>query len=75
MSRHKLVKTLNLFDELNEYDGGANYDQAEEAGDEQGERYKSSFRPYNLELSRTQQNSVPMTNNNFKMVPPKYEAS
>lgn len=40
MSRHKLVKTLNLFDELNEYDGGANFDQAEEAGDEQGERYK-----------------------------------
>lgn len=40
MSRHKLVKTLNLFDELNDYDGGANHDQAEEAEDEQGEPYK-----------------------------------
>lgn len=37
MSRHKLVKTLNLDDELDDYDGGANYDQVEHAGDEHGE--------------------------------------
>lgn len=26
MSRHKLVKTLDLDDELDDYDGGSNYD-------------------------------------------------
>lgn len=40
MSRHKLVRTLNLDDELDDYDGVANYDQVEDAGDEQGECYK-----------------------------------
>lgn len=33
MSRHKLVKTLNLDDELDDYDGGGNYDQVEDQGD------------------------------------------
>lgn len=40
MSRHKLVRTLNLDDELDDYDGGAKYGQVEDAGDEQGECYK-----------------------------------
>ncbi|MCJ1465232.1 Hsp70 suppressor, GTPase facilitates ribosomal subunit dissociation [Pseudocyphellaria aurata] len=40
MSRHKLVKTLNLDDELDDYDGGANYDQVGDAGDGQGECYE-----------------------------------
>ena len=40
MARHRLVRTLNLDDELDDYDGFANYDQVEDAGDEQGECYK-----------------------------------
>lgn len=39
MSRHKLVKTLNLDDELDDFDGCANDDHVD-AGDEQGECYK-----------------------------------
>ena len=35
MSRHKLVKTLNLDDELDDYDGGSNYDQVEDQGNEE----------------------------------------
>lgn len=31
MSRHKLVKTLNFANELDDFDGGANYNDSEEA--------------------------------------------
>lgn len=36
MSRHKLVKSLDLDDELEDYDGGDDY------GDEDGESYGAS---------------------------------
>ena len=29
MSRHKLVKSLNLEDEIDDFDGGANYDEVD----------------------------------------------
>ena len=34
MSRHKLVKNMNLDDELDDFDGGGNYDDEEGAGQE-----------------------------------------
>ena len=34
MSRHKLVKNLDLDHELDDFDGGANYDFDEAAGEE-----------------------------------------
>ena len=33
MSRHKLVKTLDFDDELEDYSGGATYDQGESVGE------------------------------------------
>lgn len=33
MSRHKLVKNLDLDDELDDFDGGEDYDQEETAGE------------------------------------------
>ena len=35
MSRHKLVKTMNLDDELDNFDGGDNYDYNGDAGVEE----------------------------------------
>ena len=34
MSRHKLVKNINLDDELDDFDGGDNYDYEEGVGGE-----------------------------------------
>jgi len=32
MSRHRLVKTMDLDDELDDFDGGEDYDNGEEEG-------------------------------------------
>lgn len=39
MSRHKLVKNLNLDDELEDFDGGDNYENGSENGREQSKRW------------------------------------
>ena len=36
MSRHKLVKTMNLSDELDDFDGGGEYDYDEGLGGSEG---------------------------------------
>ena len=33
MSRHKLVKQLDLGEELDDYDGGADYDETDDEGE------------------------------------------
>lgn len=36
MSRHKLIQTMNLHDELDDFDGGGAYDYDEDAAGEEG---------------------------------------
>ena len=46
MSRHKLVKTMDLNDELDDFDGGGHYDYVEDAAAEEGTGYP--LRLFNL---------------------------
>lgn len=43
MSRHKLVKSMNLHDELDDFDGGDNYDYDGNAGGNGGTPHPNLF--------------------------------